>query len=791
MLRVNRSRTGFGRIVEPALIIIGIIAAIMVVVLIGTGPAALMTVFLYVVAINFATPLSAGTLGVTPIVGIISLDQIGFVPSVTAALVGIVLAAVLRPLFRPVWENTIVEQIKPRQRWLEAAVDFICVVLVGLMVEQWFEGESLLQEILARIPNTTQGFFEPLLITVVYLTLYIGLRLAIWRSAGQALARFYAEANAQLLSMLAVAVPLVLVLASIGFAVPTFIALAVTIGAYAIISYTAWQRRYVMEQQLEQIAQLNQIGASVRETLEPSQVYEGIHAQLAALFPNSNCAVLLSDASGAWLQPIGSEVNEQGRQITLHPNHGYRPDDLVEWVVENGRLLELTQATMHYATQRGLTLPSSNPQFWLGVPLTTAQRTIGALVVEKLGDGAPVSRWRRELLRSLAGQASASIENSRLYSETLRLYNLTDERLARRLEQLQALLNSVRDGVLMLDRTGQIVLVNPTAADMLGDSAENLLQQSLNPATSARPLGFEPLELDKLLDSLESSPPGQPESTIFERNGSQPRTFVERTEVPVRDEGSGRLMGWLMMLRDVTEERERAEWRADLTRMIVHDLRNPITTLVSAVDQLERRLPEDEKPLVGDLVEAARHGCGSMLEMVDSLMDINRAEAGQFVIEQEAQRMSTLVTRVVEHMLPLATQQDVALSFQFPDDLPLVWGDEELIRRVLVNLLDNALKFTPEGHSVTGLLQVEPADEGEPGVRVIITDEGPGIPETERGLIFERFITFNRGGGQVRGTGLGLTFCKLAVEAHGGRIWVDDAPEGGSQFSFTLPGMPF
>jgi signal transduction histidine kinase len=109
----------------------------------------------------------------------------------------------------------------------------------------------------------------------------------------------------------------------------------------------------------------------------------------------------------------------------------------------------------------------------------------------------------------------------------------------------------------------------------------------------------------------------------------------------------------------------------------------------------------------------------------------------------------------------------------------------------LVNLLDNALKFTPAGGYVQIILQAEPAGENaEPGVRCLIEDSGPGIPAEYKGQIFDRFVRINAGGAQVRGTGLGLTFCKLALEAHGGRVWVEDGTEGGSRFVFIVPGVP-
>ena len=167
-------------------------------------------------------------------------------------------------------------------------------------------------------------------------------------------------------------------------------------------------------------------------------------------------------------------------------------------------------------------------------------------------------------------------------------------------------------------------------------------------------------------------------------------------------------------------------------------------------------------------------------------------EAGQVTIEVDGINLVRIGEKVVSRLQVLAAQRHITLEFTAESDLPAVWADEDMIRRVLVNIIDNAIKFTPEGGHVSCEIVTEPARESthEPGARCIINDSGPGIPAEDKDKIFDRYMRTNRGGARVRGTGLGLTFCKLAVVAHNGRIWVEDAPGGGSQFVFTLPGIP-
>lgn len=194
-------------------------------------------------------------------------------------------------------------------------------------------------------------------------------------------------------------------------------------------------------------------------------------------------------------------------------------------------------------------------------------------------------------------------------------------------------------------------------------------------------------------------------------------------------------MGWLMVFRDVTEEQERLEWRTELTRMIVHDLRNPVTTLLSTMHLLgEQLFPGSTSLEAGELVETARLSCVNLLDMVDSLMDINRMEAGQLIVDADAVSLSALVERVLIHLWPLALRRQIELHFTASPDIPLVWVDEDLLRRVWLNLLDNALKFTPAHGTITIHLQPEPplSERDEPGVRGIVQDTGPGIRQNIR-----------------------------------------------------------
>jgi PAS domain S-box-containing protein len=731
------------------------------------APQLVLLSLLTIISLNFSLPPARGAAGLTPVVGVSSLLMVGLETAVILLLISVFLAELARPLWNPMWEYVDVPRPSWAQRLGVALVHLLALIAAGLAFAQ-AGGEPPLTLAAAE----TLDINALLWLALAYGAVYIGLMLMFWPIWGLPL-RHYLDNNALSLVTYGLLAQPFAWLGAITFVrdgLPTFIIFALGVTVFSVVVWVSWQRHYIMEQRLAQFAALNQSGASLRETLDLPTVLTRIHALVADLAPQDRLTLLLPDKAGGW--------QRANPDASLTP---HQPDDFSRWVLENGRLLDLERRDIPFAIRRNLAPPDPLPTAWLGIPLTAVNQLIGLMVVQRLAPNPPFNRWRRELLLTIAGQASAALQNARLYTRT-------DEALARRVKQLQALLDSMQEGVLMVDSDGQVVLLNTPAAALLGKTTERLVERPLNSQKSAAALGFTTAELDRLLDQLQNGAmPEAAQSVFTSANGR----FFSRLEAPVQSE-EGQLLGWLILFRDITEERLLAERRTDLTRMIVHDLRNPLTTLTSTINLLENQWANPAQAKMGDLFETAQHGCLDMLDMVDSLMDINRLEAGQPVAEVEAMRLPPLVERVLKRLEPLAQQRGIRLSFAPPPpDLPAVWADEELLRRVLLNLLDNALKFTPAGGEVNGRLLPEPAaNQAEPGIRCIIGDTGPGIPAGFHERVFDRFSRTDRAGAPVRGTGLGLTFCKLAIEAQNGRIWAEDAPNGGSQFIFTLPGIP-
>ncbi len=229
---------------------------------------------------------------------------------------------------------------------------------------------------------------------------------------------------------------------------------------------------------------------------------------------------------------------------------------------------------------------------------------------------------------------------------------------------------------------------------------------------------------------------------------------------------------------------QKVQHRAGHLEGLVHDLRSPISAVVSAIDVIDDSAAIDEGDrLSQQALKIARRSAQRVLSMVESILDISKFQSETFRLDRAPVEVKGLVAQTLEEFLMQANEFGVVIKDEIPEDFPPLYADKGKIQRVLTNLVDNALKFTPSG----GHIIVSASQEDDIMARIQVKDTGPGIPEEYRRKIFERFGQIPGQYPRKQGYGLGLTYCRLAVVAHGGKIWVDSPREGGSVFTFTLP----
>ncbi len=346
---------------------------------------------------------------------------------------------------------------------------------------------------------------------------------------------------------------------------------------------------------------------------------------------------------------------------------------------------------------------------------------------------------------------------------------LQAERIAARERELRAIVDGMQDGLLLLDREGRVRLVNPVVVDQLA-APTDLVGRSL--ARGDLPL------LDEHLEELHQQTEGANEGVTeweTERNGRAWHVLL--LPITVGDQVSA---GTVVLLRDVTRQREVERLKDELVSVVSHELRTPMAVVLGFAELMVER--ECEPTEMRSYAREIHTHAGRLVGLLNEFLDLRRLESGQVRHHPRPAALPPILREVVGQLALPGTPH--RLIVDAPDDLPLAWAEPDRVAQVLTNLVGNALKYSPGGGEVrVGAL----ATEREVVVRV--TDQGLGLPPEVLPRLFEKFYRVDTPDRQhITGTGLGLAISRRIVEAHGGRIWAESRGLGeGSTFAFTLP----
>ena len=399
----------------------------------------------------------------------------------------------------------------------------------------------------------------------------------------------------------------------------------------------------------------------------------------------------------------------------------------------------------------------------LVVPLWHGGSLIGILNIEA-SDATAFDAEDLSLAQSLADTVALALDNARLYEY------INDER-----SRLQASIRFNRDGIALLGMNQRILVINAQCLRLLelpGEPEDWLNRSVGNVIQLLRQ--HSPVVVTAMINEIRRMRRG--DEPMAEGEYEVAARMVHWSSLPVLS--NAQPIGRLIVLRDVTEEHQLNTMREDLTSTMVHDLRNPATVVLGALDLLEA---EDLTATQREIADVATQGGQRLLNLINAILDVNRLESGQMPLEREPVRLDIIAAEIVEMEQVLTRDKRLTLENSVPSDVPVVSVDVELLRRVLQNLIGNAIKFTPQGGHIILDSQVDSAGQQ---LVVSVKDDGPGIPPDLQARLFQKFVS---GRVRGRGSGLGLAFCRLVVEAHGGRIWVESTPGNGATFRFALP----
>jgi len=505
-------------------------------------------------------------------------------------------------------------------------------------------------------------------------------------------------------------------------------------------------------------ATLQEIARAISATLEPEQVFPAVLEQLERVVHYDSASILLVEGSSLRLAAARGFADNGGVIGSRLP---------LDEKLLVGRVLATRQPLVVRDVQAdtGWVLPDNLPEAgqihgWIGAPLIVRDRAVGLVNVDSRAVGAYGPQDGDDVM-AFADQAAAAVANAQLFAET---------QAARR--RYTTLFEDSVDPVLITTPEGKVTDANIAAQDYLGATLEELRGRDIRTLHSPKAEAPPAAELQ----------PGETlayEATAVHRDG---RLLAFEVHAKRIDTAPHPTLQWIF--RDVSERAALDELRRDLTSMIFHDLRSPLGNVISSLEMLQVSLAESDET-TRSVLSIALRSSRRLSRLVESLLDLGQLETGQAVLHKTMSSLSGLIAEAAEEIHPVAEARGHTIQFSLPKGDPLIVEmDVEMIRRVMINLLENAIKYTRPPGRITVFGRRE-----DGAVIVGVRDSGPGIAPQDQRTVFEKFARLAHEG-QPKGLGLGLAFCRLAAEAHGGTIWVESELGQGSTFAFSLPRPP-
>lgn len=361
-------------------------------------------------------------------------------------------------------------------------------------------------------------------------------------------------------------------------------------------------------------------------------------------------------------------------------------------------------------------------------------------------------------------------------------FNREKTRITNERERAESVVENMAEGVVMVDDTGKVVMMNMAAEAMYGVKLTQCVGKPL----------WETLKEEQMVSLARdlTVPVDRPITKEVQIHGSEDVKKTLRASSAAIQDPHGRVVGMISVLSDVTKQKELTRMQNEFMANVTHDLRAPIHALKLAVQAILEGSAGPVSTEQNKMLSVADRNVDRLSRLIDDLLDFSKMEAGHMEIHPQAMALPPLLREAVSSLESWAKNHGVSLTYQEEKELPAVFADGDRIIQVVNNLISNAIKFTPAGGRV--VVGAVPFNEnGKNMVLVSVEDSGSGIPKESQKKIFERFIQVGQNTKtDIRGTGLGLSICKGFVELHKGRLWVESPPphgEKGSLFCFTLP----
>lgn len=547
-----------------------------------------------------------------------------------------------------------------------------------------------------------------------------------------------------------------------------------SLGNHAIISIENARLLDELRYQITTLTNLRELSLSLSTAVDSEAVIHAVMSNALLIAQAQYAAVFEWAAAENALFPLSKHQLDENLEM-----NGQMPIllDLAQRALSETEALVVENVSEFYGERAPQVV---NYPSLIAIPLRNRDFLFGVLCLG-YSERTPPDQRDLNTLSLLAIQAARHLENAAL-----------NEQIHEGNNRMRAILDSTRDGVILLDYNGRLIEVNPAAQRLIGINLSEHITESLvdvltqyADAESGGKAGYSHDDLTALARIQRLQPQGITRREFSRQVASNQIIYVEEIGSPVMDEYN-HVVGRLLVLRDITEEKMVENYREEITGMAVHDLRSPLASIINALKLALENIDRPNGTMIAtQTINRAQGRAEELMNLVNSLLDIRKGK--HMALERTATSLEDLIEMARLTLLASAEKANITIDVHLEANLPQVNVDGDKIRRVIINLLDNALRYSPSGKSV---LVTGRYDVARGKVLVEVADSGPGIPETERERVFEQYwqVKENKPLRGTKGSGIGLTFCQRVLEAHNERIWIEaEGPLPGACFAFTLP----
>ncbi|MBU1083616.1 MAG: ATP-binding protein [Candidatus Omnitrophota bacterium] len=410
-------------------------------------------------------------------------------------------------------------------------------------------------------------------------------------------------------------------------------------------------------------------------------------------------------------------------------------------------------------------------------------------VQNKISEIVTTSKSKKELMRTLGNVVEAEIkknveiaekEVSGKYEKIIENKDKSEQLLERKYQkislekkQTESIMRSVSEGLVVVDKKGKVLLMNPAAEKLLDTTKKEKINRSI----------FSDMKDGQMVSFSKDSKDGT-KTIEYESDKDETVKTIRSSSAVIQDE-NGQTVGMVSILTDMTKQKELDKMKNNFINTVTHEFRTPIVAMQKSIQVMLSGATGQLNQAQDKFLSIAKRNLERLNLLIDDLLNLSKLEEKKMSMDAREGSIKDVAEDICETIGTWMTTKSIELVKEFQNDLPPQIFDPNRIAQVLNNLLSNAIKFTPKGGKITvGIRRAE----GGKTVEVSVTDSGIGMSEEDSKKVFDKFFQIGeRTTTDITGTGLGLPIAKEIVELHGGRIWIESEKDKGSTFTFTLP----